>query len=85
MIRCATESDWVLIEQRVDPDPLDVVSNILMKDYLMDESDEDCLPPLGSMVNQRKQIEVFSTAHLAEVEAENIGFTLDHGDVAKVF
>lgn len=52
MIRSARESGWVLIEQRVDPDPLDVVADELykasacmMKDALMDELEEDCVVP----------------------------------------
>lgn len=56
MIRSAKESGWVLIEQRVDPDPLDVVADELfkasachMKDALIDELEEDCmLPTAGS-------------------------------------
>jgi 2-phosphoglycerate kinase len=49
MIRRAKESGWVLIEQRMDPDPLDVVADELykatsceMKGALMDELEEDC-------------------------------------------
>ncbi len=52
MIRCAKESGWVLIEQRVEPDPLDVVADELykasacmVKDMLMDELEEDCVLP----------------------------------------
>lgn len=52
MIRSARESGWVLIEQRVDPDPLDVVADELykatacmVKDMLMDELEEDCVLP----------------------------------------
>ncbi len=52
MIRCARESGWVLIEQRVEPDPLDVVADELykasacmVKDMLMDELEEDCILP----------------------------------------
>lgn len=52
MIRSAKESGWVLIEQRVDPDPLDVVADELdkasactMKDQLIDELEEDCMLP----------------------------------------
>lgn len=50
MIRAAKESGWVMIEQRVDPDPLDVVadelykvSSCMMKDALIDELEEDCV------------------------------------------
>jgi 2-phosphoglycerate kinase len=49
MIRRAKESGWVLIEQRMDPDPLDVVADELykatsceMRGALMDELEEDC-------------------------------------------
>ena len=52
MIRSAKESGWVLIEQRVDPDPLDVVADELfkasacqMKDVLIEELEEDCILP----------------------------------------
>jgi 2-phosphoglycerate kinase len=52
MIRSAKESGWVLIEQRVEPDPLDVVADELfkasacmVKDLLMDELEEDCVLP----------------------------------------
>jgi hypothetical protein len=76
MIRCAKESDWILIEQRVDPDPLDVVSNVLMKDYLVDEFDEDCLLPMTFGTNP-KHIDIFSTTHHVEVSAED-GSALDH-------
>jgi len=55
MIRSAKENDWVLIEQRVDPDPLDVVADALhkastrmMKDALIDELEEDCMLNVGS-------------------------------------
>ena len=55
MIRSAKESGWVLIEQRIEPDPLDVVADELykvnackMKDMLMDKLDEDCVLPLAS-------------------------------------
>lgn len=55
MIRSAKESGWVLIEQRVDPDPLDVVADELykvaacqMKDVLMDDLEEDCVLPPSS-------------------------------------
>ncbi len=79
MVRCAKESDWILIEQRVDPDPLDVVSNILMKDYLIDELDEDCLLPLTFGSNP-KHIDVFSaTHHVVEMATAEDGSTLDHG------
>jgi len=49
MIRSATEAGWVLIEQRVDADPLDVVANelfktssCLIKNDLIEELEEDC-------------------------------------------
>ena len=48
----AKESGWVLIEQRVEPDPLDVVNDELFKNQscqrkaeLIDELEEDCLVP----------------------------------------
>ena len=52
MIKMAKESGWVLIEQRVEPDPLDVVNDELFKNQscqrkaeLIDELEEDCLVP----------------------------------------
>lgn len=49
MIRSAKESGWVLIEQRTDPEPLDVVASELqkntscqMKQELLEEMEEDC-------------------------------------------
>lgn len=55
MITSAKDSGWTLIEQRVDPDPLDVVANELykaqscmMKDLFMDELEEDCQLPESS-------------------------------------
>ena len=61
MIRSARESGWVLIEQRVDPDPLDVVADELykasacmVKDMLMEELEEDCvLPTAGGGESER--------------------------------
>jgi len=50
MIRSATDSDWVLIEQHVERDPLDVVAEELykasvcrMKDKMIDALEEDCV------------------------------------------
>ena len=31
MIRLAEESDWILVEQKVDPDPLDIIAMALWK------------------------------------------------------
>lgn len=54
MIRSAKESGWVLIEQRVDPDPLDVVADELyksslctMQNEIIEEIEEDCILPKG--------------------------------------
>ncbi|KAL7545150.1 hypothetical protein ACHAWF_008504, partial [Thalassiosira exigua] len=75
MIKSAKESGWVLIEQRVDPDPLDVVadelykvSSCMMKDALIDELEEDCVlsksvPAMNDLVRAEK-------AHLEEAAAE---------------
>ena len=56
MISSAKEAGWVLIEQRVEPDPLDVVADELykanvckMKDMLMDKLEEDCVLPSASL------------------------------------
>lgn len=55
MISLASEAGWVLIEQRVDPDPLDVVADELykaneckMKDMLLNKLEEDCEIPTTS-------------------------------------
>ena len=40
MIRSAKESGWVLIEQRVDPDPLDVVADELFRVASCQNSEE---------------------------------------------
>ena len=52
IIRGAKASGWMMIEQRVDPDPLDVVADELfkasacvMQDVLIDELEEDCMLP----------------------------------------
>jgi len=49
MIRLATDSGWILIEQKVEPDPLEIVaSKLLEEDYMIplsfkqDEIREDC-------------------------------------------
>lgn len=49
MVRSAKESGWVIIEQKDDPDPLDLVSDALfdsasclMKNELLDKLEEDC-------------------------------------------
>jgi len=68
MIRSAKESGWVLIEQRVDPDPLDVVADELykasacmMKDAMIDELEEDCVlsspnkMPINDLVRVEKE------------------------------
>lgn len=55
MIRSAKDNDWVLIEQRIDRDPLDVVADELsacMKDVLAaaDELEEDCMPSTSGSI-----------------------------------
>ena len=64
MIASAKDSDWVLIEQRVEPDPLDVVSNELykaqscmMKDLFMNELEEDCQLPESGGGNNKASID----------------------------
>ncbi|KAL7468076.1 hypothetical protein ACHAXS_008303, partial [Conticribra weissflogii] len=61
MIRSAKESGWVLIEQRVDPDPLDVVADELykssicmMQNEIIEEIEEDCIVPKGKNINIRE-------------------------------
>lgn len=77
MIRSAKEAGWVLIEQRVDPDPLDVVADELykasacmMKEVFMDELEEDCVlpttgnkPAINDLVRAEKE-------HMEAAEAE---------------
>ena len=71
MKKLAKESGWGIIEQRVDPDPLDVVANELfkasacrMKDALIDELEEDCVlnfkstdskPAINDLVRAEKE------------------------------
>jgi hypothetical protein len=60
MIKSAKDSGWVLIEQRVEPDPLDVVADELykaqscmMKDMFIEELEEDCELPGGGKGTRR--------------------------------
>lgn len=69
MIRSAKECGWVIIEQRVDPDPLDVVADALfgsascmMKDQLLDKLEENCVlnknaskTPINDLVKAEKE------------------------------
>lgn len=76
MIRSAKESGWVLIEQRVDPDPLDVVADELykagacmVKDMLMDELEEDCVLPTSGAVSAMPLFNDLVRAEKMHVEA----------------
>ena len=82
MIRSAKESGWVLIEQRVDPDPLDVVADelyraaaCLMKDEMIDEMEEDCVlhksskPHVNELVHaENSEVDVVTDDSKVEVE-----------------
>jgi len=80
MIRSAKESGWVLIEQRIDPDPLDVVADELykastctMKNELIDEFEEDCMPPTMPATNnlfraEKKHLEAAAEESKGEIE-----------------
>lgn len=77
MIRSAKESGWVLIEQRVDPDPLDVVADALykasaciMKDALIDELEEDCMVPTNGSNPAINDLVRAEKKHLDAAEAE---------------
>ena len=82
MTRSAKESGWVMIEQRVDPDPLDVVADELfkasacrMKDALIDELEEDCVLNFKSAAASKPAINDLVRAekeHLEVVEAEEL-------------
>ena len=63
MIQSAKEHGWLLIEQRVDPDPLDVVADELLRvatctgNVDMEEDFEDCDVPNGmSSVNNAMEL-----------------------------
>mmetsp|Transcript_27969 Transcript_27969/g.50984 ORF Transcript_27969/g.50984 Transcript_27969/m.50984 type:complete len:334 (-) Transcript_27969:267-1268(-) len=82
MIRSAKASGWMMIEQRVDPDPLDVVADELfkvsacvMQDVLMDELEEDCMLPTknnNSGGELRKSIEDLVRAEKEDLEAASL-------------
>ena len=71
-----------MIEQRVDPDPLDVVADELfkasacrMKDALIDELEEDCVLNFKSAAESKPAINDLVRAekeHLEVVEAEEL-------------
>mmetsp|Transcript_25069 Transcript_25069/g.54205 ORF Transcript_25069/g.54205 Transcript_25069/m.54205 type:complete len:114 (-) Transcript_25069:285-626(-) len=80
MIRSAKASGWVLIEQRVDPDPLDVVADELfkasaciMQDVLMDELEEDCMLPKNNSGGElKKSIDDLVRAEKEDLEATSL-------------
>mmetsp|Transcript_1368 Transcript_1368/g.2980 ORF Transcript_1368/g.2980 Transcript_1368/m.2980 type:complete len:117 (+) Transcript_1368:955-1305(+) len=79
MIRSARESGWVLIEQRVDPDPLDVVADELykasacmMKDALIDELEEDCVLPKGGTTRPLNDLVRAEINNLVKAEKEHL-------------
>jgi hypothetical protein len=71
MIRSARENGWLLIEQRVDPDPLDVVADELsrvatcMGEIEMDDFD-DCEVPVSSVKDAKELVR----AELSDVVEE---------------
>lgn len=82
MIRSAKESDWVIIEQRTDPDPLDVVSDALFgsascmtKDQLLDKLEEDCVlnnnakkTPINDLIKAEKAMAAVAEQSKDEIE-----------------
>jgi len=82
MIRSAKESDWVIIEQRTDPDPLDVVSDALFgsascmtKDQLLDKLEEDCVLnnnakkiPINDLIKAEKAMAAVAEQSKDEIE-----------------
>ena len=75
MIRSAKESGWLLIEQRVDPDPLDVVSDELYRvascagEIEMDDFEDCDVPENASGVKDAKEL---VRAELSDVLEEDI-------------
>ena len=43
MFKMAVASDWLLIEQKLEPDPLDIVSSLLNDSPILDNSNENNL------------------------------------------
>lgn len=76
MIRTAKESGWLLIEQRVDPDPLDVVADELYKvascagEIEMDDFD-DCAVPDSSSTGGKKDAKELVRAELSDALEED--------------
>lgn len=76
MIRTAKESGWLLIEQRVDPDPLDVVADELYKvascagEIEMDDFD-DCAVPDSSSTGGKKDARELVRAELSDALEED--------------
>lgn len=82
MIRSAKESGWLIIEQRTDPDPLDVVSDALFdsascmtKDQLLDKLEEDCIlnnnakkTPINDLVKAEKAMAAVAEQVKDEIE-----------------
>jgi len=84
MIRSAKESGWVIIEQRTDPDPLDVVADALfesasckLKHQMLDKLEEDCVlnnnaskTPIDDLVKAEKAAMVAAAINEAKEEIE---------------
>lgn len=75
MIRSAKESGWLLIEQRVDPDPLDVVADELYRTASCEgnvEMDDfrDCEVPAGMVNGETKGAKELVLAELKDVLEE---------------
>ncbi len=82
MIRSAKESGWLIIEQRTDPDPLDVVSDALFdsascitKDQLLDKLEEDCVlnnigkkTPINDLIKAEKAMAAVAEQAKDEIE-----------------
>ena len=75
MIRSAKESGWLLIEQRVDPDPLDVVADELYRtascegNVEMDDF-QDCEVPAGMVNGETKGAKELVRAEVKDVLEE---------------
>lgn len=79
MIRSAKESGWVLIEQRMDPDPLDVVADALvqssmcmMKTEIIGPIEEDCVLPEGKKFSPSEIVRANKTKGVDEDSKKEI-------------
>jgi hypothetical protein len=78
MIRSAKENGWLLIEQRVDPDPLDVVADELSRvahsctgEIEMDDFD-DCEVKVTDTVKDAKELVRAELSDVVEEETSEV-------------